>query len=184
MSNQYKKAVSTYVRNIYSMGYSYIMISYFNTNLSFYFAPFKSKDATGRSFYDSTKKLTTTVNYEGAFALYKTASDIVNGKEATNGAVLTIPCASGASLTLERNPGQNGQMETLFTIFKSYTSISFKFATHQTQVKENGQLVIKTIESGLGMFAKTIEGYLTGINADGHLNKFGDDLEKYQEEKQ
>ena len=42
-------------------------------------------------------------------------------------------------------------------------------------------MVVKTIETGLGVFAKTLEGYLKGVNASRHLDKFGDDLEKHQE---
>jgi hypothetical protein len=47
---------------------------------------------------------------------------------------------------------------------------------------ENGQMVTKVIQSGLGAFAKTLEGYLTGIGIDYHLNKMLDNLEISQDE--
>ena len=45
-------------------------------------------------------------------------------------------------------------------------------------------MITKYLDSGLGAFVKTIEGYLTGINADRHLNKLTDDFIKIQNQKQ
>jgi hypothetical protein len=168
-----KFTTNTQIRNFYSEGISYLNISFFNTNLSFKFYPFTGKDENGKSNYDMKACQATTVNFEGAYSLYKVAEDIINGKvNATN---LPIPCAGGASLTLERKLAQDGKMETLFTINKNGISIPFKFQTINQQVNENGTIVTKTIESGLGAFMKTIDGYLTGINAERHLNKLTDD---------
>jgi hypothetical protein len=69
-------------------------------------------------------------------------------------------------------------METVLTLNKGNASIPFKFSTQQVQVKENGQYVTKQIESQLGAFGKILEGYLTGINADRHLDKLTDDYVK------
>lgn len=171
----------THIRNFYADGFSYMMMSFFKTNLSFRFAPFISKDATGRSSYDEKKALMTTTNYEGAAALYIVANKIIAGEKESDGMILTIPCAGGASLTLERKLGQNGQLDTWFVISKNNAVIPFKFITHQVQVKENGQMVTKIIQAGLGAFAKTIEGYLTGINASRHLNKLPDDFDEMQQ---
>jgi hypothetical protein len=156
-------------------------MKFFGTNFSFNFVPFVSKDATGRSTYDQQKGLMTTVNFEGAFAIYKVCNDIIQGKEAAQGCMLPIACAGGASLTIERKPGQNGQMETWFAITKNNITIPFKFNTLQIQVKENGQMATKTVESGLGALVKTLDGYLTGINADRHLDKLTDDYVKSKE---
>jgi len=153
-------------------------IKFYNTNLSFQFHPFVSKDATGKSTYNQQKALMTTVNWDGAFALYKVAHDIINGKDAANGVFLTIPCAGGAALILERKMGTNGQMETFFVISKNNETIPFKFSTHSIQVKENNQMIDKIIETGLGTFLKTIDGYLGGINADRHLDKMTEDYVK------
>ena len=171
--NHNSTTTSTQIRNFYSDGMAYLNISFFNTNLSFRFYPFAGKDQNGRSNYNMKAGQNTTVNFEGAYALYQVANDIISGKvNATN---LPIPCVGGASLSLERKLAQDGKMETLFTINKNNVSIPFKFATINQQVNENGVIMTRTIESGLGAFMKTIEGYLNGINADRHLNKLTDD---------
>ena len=149
---QSRMSTSTQIRNMYSEGLSYMNIKFFLTNLSFQLAPFTSKDATGRSNYDQKQGIMTTVNFDGAFALYQTANDIVQGKDAAKGANLSIQCAGGVVITLERKLGQNGQMETMFSITKNNTTIPFRFNTHQVQINENGQMVTKTIEVGLGTF--------------------------------
>lgn len=173
-----RTTTSTQIRNLYSDGLSYMNIKFYNTDLSFKLSPFTGKDAGGKNHYDSAKGQTTTVNFEGAYALYKVAKDIIDGKY--NEISVNIPC-NGASITLERKPGQDGKIDTFFTISKNNTTIPFKFQTIQQQVKENGNVITKTIESGLGAFAKTIEGYLTGINADRHLDKLTDDYAKTQQ---
>lgn len=171
---------STQIRNMYSDGMSYMNIKFYNTNLSFHLYPFSGKDQNGRSRYDTKHGQQTTVNFEGAFALYQVCKDIIEGEiQETN---LPIPCIGG-SLTLERKMGMDGMMETIFSISKNNVTIPFKFATIQLQVKENGQVVTKQIEVGLGVFVKTIDGYLTGINAERHLNKLTDDFAKLQENK-
>ncbi len=178
-NNQPRMSTNTQVRNFYSDGLSYLNVSFFNTNLSFKFHPFISKDNLGKSTYDMKNPQNTTVNYEGASALDQVAEDIINGKiQECN---LPIPCASGASLNLERKLGQDGKMETIFSISKNNVTIPFKFNTIEYQTKENGQIVTKTIETGLKAFQKTIEGYLTGINADRHLDKLTDDFAKLHE---
>lgn len=172
-------STSTQIRNFYSDGMSYMNIKFYNTNLSFQLYPFLSKDQSGKSSYDLKNGQMTTVNFEGAFALYQATKNIIEGKiQECN---LPIPCAAGASLNLERKLSQNGTMETIFSISKNGVSIPYRFPTIAMQVKENGQIVTKTIESGLGAFNKTIEGYLTGINSDRHLDKLTDDYIKAQE---
>jgi hypothetical protein len=185
MAEYTKQGVSTTVRNIYSDGMSYINIKFYNMALSFSFHKFLNKDSTGRSTYDNQNSLMTTVNWEGAFAIYQLAKEIYEGKN-TSPCTMVIPCASDASLILERRviPMMNNniqQMETIFSIKKNNEIIPFKFKTIQVQSMENGQPVTKIIESGLGAFAKTIEGYLTGINADRHLDKITESFIKSQE---
>lgn len=178
--NTIKTATSTQIRNFYSDGLSYMNVKFFNTNLSFNLYPFISKDSTGKSSYDMKNGQLTTVNFEGAYALYSAGNDIIEGK--LNECNLPIPCAAGATLNLERKLSPNGMMETIFSITKNGVTIPFRFQTTTIQIKENGQIVSKVIESGLGAFVKTIEGYLTGINADRHLNKLTDDFVKSQQE--
>lgn len=162
---------------MYSEGMSYMNIKFYNTSLSFQLYPFTGKNQNGRDTYDLKNGQMTTVNYEGAYALYQAAKDIIDGKvKETN---LSVPC-NGASLTLERKLGMNGQMETVFSISKNNMTIPFKFQTIQQQIKENGNITTNIIESGLGAFMKTIEGYLNGINADRHLDKLTEDFAKLQ----
>lgn len=180
MSNPNNRTqTSTQIRNFYSEGMSYLNMKFYNTNLSFQFYPFTGKDQNGRSTYDTKNGETTTVNFEGAFTLWKAAKDIIDGKVTETN--LPIPCASGASLKLERKLNPNGQYDTILSISKNNRTIPFKFNVMQQQVKENNQIVTKVIESGLGAVMMTIEGYLTGINADRHLDKLTDDFAKLQE---
>jgi hypothetical protein len=89
-----------------------------------------------------------------------------------------------ADLIFEYKPDRDSQMAAYLTIEKNNQSISFKFKTQQIQVQEHGQIVTRVIQSGLGAFAKTVEGYLTGIGADLHLSKLLDDFENSQDENQ
>lgn len=173
MSNSVKTTTSTQIRNMYSDSNSYLNIKFFNNNLSFSFYPFIQKDATGRSQYDLKAGQITTVDYEKAYVLYRTAKDILEGKF-LEGSV-NIPC-NDANLVLERKV-INGKPETIFTIIKNHVSIPFVFAVYEQKVKSNGQVIMTTwVEGGLGVFMKTIEGYLTGINADRHLDKLTEDF--------
>lgn len=181
-NNQNRTSTSTQIRNMYSDGVSYMNIKFFNTNLSFSLYPFISKDQVGRSNYDMKNGIQTTVNFEGAFALADAAKGIIDGKIAEMSQ--PIPCLAGASIMLERKANPAGIMNTTFSITKNNVTIPFVFQTMERQVKENGQVVTKTIESGLGAFMKTIEGYLVGINADRHLDKLTDDFAKLQQGQQ
>ena len=163
-----KTSTSTQIRNMYSDNMSCMNIKFYNTSLSFQLYPFLSKDQNGRSQYDVQNGQQTTVNFEGAAALYDFAMGVING-DISEGS-LTVPCIS-ASLSMERKLTPNGP-ETLFSITKNNVTIPFRFATIPAQIKDsNGVVKTKVIESGLGAFAYTIFGYLDGINAERHLNK-------------
>lgn len=177
-NNNAKTSTSTQIRNMYSDGMSYMNIKFYNTNLSFQLYPYTGKDQNGRSKYDMHNGQQTTVNFEGAYALYRVGNDIIQNKVQQTS--VSVPC-NGASLLLERKLGMNGQMETVFSITKNNMTIPFRFNTIQQQINQNGQIQSQTIEVGLGAFVKTIEGYLTGINADRHLDKLTDDFAKMQE---
>jgi hypothetical protein len=160
---------------LYSNGISCLTIKFFNTNLSFGFQPFSGKDQNGFNQFNKDKTITTTVNYEGAAMLWKTANDILDNK--INKCSVQIQCAGGTTLLFERRPSDN-QLETWFTINKNGEIIPFKFNIHIRDIEENGQLIKQQIESGLLVFAKTINGYLEGINASRHLDKLTDDYVK------
>jgi hypothetical protein len=161
--------------------------SFFKTNLSLRLIPFVSKDAKGHDRYDYKNGLTTTVNYEGAAALYIVSKWIFNDEIKSREITLTIPSTSGATLTLDRRPhainGQGEQMETFLSIAKNNVTLRFKFEKHQAKVEENGQMVVKCIESGLGAFAKTVERYLSGTGADRHLSKLPENFNELDDMK-
>lgn len=178
------KLVNTYIRTLYSEGFSSIMISFFNANLTFSFAPCIGKNHIGFDQLDTKKSLRTTLNYEMASFLYLVATSVIDGKYAEQQISAVLECNNHTTLIFEYKPDQYNQMDSYLTINKNNETTSFKFKTHIYRVKENGQMITKIIQSGLGSFAKTLDGYLTGINADGHLNKIADDLENLQNENQ
>lgn len=176
---QNRTQTSTQIRNLYSDGMSYLNIRFFNTNLSFSFSPFISKDANGLSNYDTKNAQQTTVNFESAFTLFQTSKDIISGK--ITECDLPVPCLAGAILNMKRELAPDGKYQTILSITKNNVTIPFKFQVTEIKIKENGQQITKNIESGLGAFMKTIEGYLNGINADRHLDKLTEDFAKLQQ---
>ena len=177
-----RPSTSTQIRNMYSEGYSCLNIRFYNTNLSFQWYQFTGKDQAGRAQYDSKTGQQTTVNVEGAYALYHVAKEILEGKvQETN---VTVQCLS-AQIILERKRAMNGEYETFLTISKNGVTIPFKFQSIVQQVREpNGQITTKQVDTGLGALMKTIEGYLTGINADRHLDKLTEEYIRHQESQQ
>ena len=167
---------STFLRNLYSPGFSCILVSYYKVNLSLLFQAFEGTEPrTGWDAY-SKRGLMTTVNYDGAYGLWQACHYIIHSNAETLTA--TIHCARNATLTIEKKaPG-----EVFITISKDGQFVSHKFASLTAKVKEEGGVeTVEVIEAGLGVFMKTIDGYLSHINADAHLNKLGDDLAQYQE---
>ena len=182
MMNTNRTSTSTQITNFYSEGYSCLNLRFYNTNLSFQWYPFTGKDQSGRSQYDNKGGQQTTVNREGAYALYHVANEILNGK--VDEANITVPCLNG-QVVLERKHGIDGSPETFLIINKNGSSIPFKFQTLTEQIRDNkGQVQTRVVESALGAFAKTVEGYLTGINADRHLDKLTEDYIRIQEQNQ
>lgn len=175
-NNNNRTTTTTQIRNLYSEGMAYLNIKFFNTNLCFSFYPFSSRTNTGLSSYDMKNGLSTTVNFEGAYALYQVSKEIIEGK--INEMDMNIPCAAGANLNFQCK-FNNGQLDVIFSISKNNNTIPFKFATMVQNVKNgNGQMETRYIHTGLGAFMKTVEGYLNGINADRHLDKLTDDYVK------
>ena len=181
--NNNRTATSTQIRNMYSEGMCYMNIKFFNANLCFQFYPFISRDNTGRSSYDMKNGLSTTVNFEGAFSLFTIAGAIIDGR--IKNIDYNIPCAAGANLNLRCYTAPNGEPEVVFSITKNNVTVSFKFAVvAQNITNGNGQPEVFYIHTALGAFQKTVEGYLTGINADRHLDKLTDDYIKSIQENQ
>lgn len=162
---------STQIRNMYC-DLSCLNIKFYNVNLSLQFTPFMQKSPNGMNTYDKSRLLVTTIDYESAYALYQAIKGIIE-KKYPNGVTLSIPCNDGM-LVLERKM-DNGEFATFLVLSKNNTTIPFKFNTKTVKVNGGNDEVI---EAGLGVFLKTVEGYLTGINADRHLDKLTEDFAK------
>ena len=176
MNNKDYSRYSTFLRNLYSPGFSCILMSYYKSYLSLLFQPFERTDPqTGKDIY-SKRGLITTLSFSGAYGLWKACHSIIHNNVKT--LIYTMPCAYDATLTLEKKaPG-----EVFVTLSKNNQSISHKFDSATASMKEsNGVEAIEVIETGLGVFMKTIDSYLSHINAGAHLDKLGDDLQQYQE---
>ena len=183
MGKNYKKAVGTYIRTLYSKGFSSLMMSFYNTNLSFCFARYTGDNNAGLSQYDKKNLVTTTINYEGASLLHLLTMSILNDMNSEKEIKAMVSC-NNAALIFEYSPDQNNQMGAYLTIDKNQQSITFRFPTHTYQIKTDGQMVTKVIQSGLGVFVRTIEGYLAGVGADRHWNKLPDIFGESQDENQ
>lgn len=169
-----RTSTNTQIRNFYAEGVSYMNTKFYNTSFAIALYPFTGKDENGRSNFDTKGGVATTISYEGAAGLSQICGDILNGT--IQEVSLSIPCFN-ASMLLERRPA-NGQMETVLIITKNNITVTFPFATMQAQIKENGVPQTRTIDVGLAAFKATVDGYLTGINADRHLDKLTEDYAK------
>ena len=179
MNNNDYDRHSTFLRNLYSPGFSCILMSYYKTYLSLIFRPFERTDPqTGKDTY-SKLGLITTLHFIDVYGLWQACYNMIHKNVQT--LTYTIRCAYGAKLTLEKKaPG-----EIFITLSKNNESVSHKFPSSTAKMKEKGGVeTVEVIETGLGVFMKTVGSYLSHINADAHLNKLGDNLAQYQEAEQ
>lgn len=164
-----KQNTSTQIRTFYSDGFSYMNLKFFNTMLSISMSKFLEKDNTGRNVYDQNAVFTS-LNYDQAYALYKTCQDILEGK--INEVNLQLQYGN-ASVTLTRN--KNGNFyDTMLSVNRDGRSVQFLFS----KITQTADGTTRTIDMGLGSFYMTLEGFLTGINSERHLNKLTDDYIK------
>lgn len=184
-NNQQEPATTTQIRNLYSRGKCYLNVSFMNLKLSLKFFPYKGKNQNGNSSYDLQAGLYTAIGWDRAFAMYDTIQKILDGN--MQECRIVMPMQSGGpddTLVFERvSTGQN-HYDTNLTITRQGQSIQFTFETMDMQVRENGKEITKTIETGLGVFQKTLEGYLNGVNAERHLNKMTEEYAKSQQNNQ
>lgn len=179
-----KPLTTTLIRTIYSDQLSYIVVKFCNTSISFQFVPFVRKDETGKNVYDAQRAQTTTLNWDSAYALMKFGQDIINNS-VTEGNIQINGNNSLITLEHKIDPMTNQPLTTI-SLSKNNSVIPFKFVNQQVSVKNSttGQFQTSFIPAGLGAFTKMIEGYLTGINAERHLNKLTDDYVKSLEQDQ
>jgi len=133
--------------------------------------PFQNYQENGLSKF-SRDSIFINLSVEDAYTLYAFCKGILD-KKITEGE-LSIKSFNGSVMLVQRVQVE-GVYETLITASETDHSVKFLFATREFKKKENGNEVTERIDSQLGAFVKTIEGYLTGINSERHLNKFTDD---------
>ena len=182
MKQNRRNQPSTYVRILRSPGYSSLLIFYYGERLTFSFAPYLGEDYKGHHQYSQSEFLRTTFDYEAAVCLYLIAKSISDGKDPENQRHF-VRNIYNMTLTFEYRPDENNEMSAYLTIANkdNNKTIQFKFETHPYKVMEKGQMVEKVIQSGVGVLVKTLNGYLSGIGANNHLNKFTDEeLENLQ----
>ena len=184
MNKNYKKAISTFIRNLYGAN-SCLTFGFFNQNLSFRISQYNNGRNRNNSFSqnDMGDGITATVNYEGASYLYEVARSIVNDTNPENEKSARLERGE-TTIILEYKRAHNNRMVAYLVIEKNRQSISYEFVTRTCQDKNDGQLITKVVQSELGAFAKTIEGYLIGVGADRHLAKMPDGYENPQDEHQ
>ena len=163
---------STHIRTLMSEDSGYITIKFYNTNLSFSFVPFSGKDANGRNQYNQAKSMYSTMNWESAALLQVIIQGIMNDKYPQGiQSVISHNPTSDVIISIDRRADGN----TFLLMSKGGETIPFKFKA--TTVQD------KVVENGLFVLERTLDGYLTGINAERHLNKMTDEYAKLQEGK-
>ena len=170
------KSANTYIRTLYSPGFSCLTMSFWKLNLTLSFNPYIGIDNRGFSKYDLKTFLSTSVNYEGAAGLCFVASSIFMGKDAQKEIGFTLPCSNNATLKFEYKPDENNQMNAWLIINKNSQTMAFRFPIHEYKAKENGQIITKVVQTGLGSFVKLLDGYLLEIGGASHLSKLPDEV--------
>ena len=168
------KHKNTFIRNIYATDGSSLQLSFYCSYLNLGFTPAVGKNNIGFPIYDRKQFMSTSIDYNNASALYLAANEIifVNEKQPLH---LTLDCQKQTTLHLDYSM-KNGQMTATLVIEKQNRYITIEFRALPVKYKnENGQVCEKLIQSGLANFMCVLEGYLRGIGADNHLNKFSDD---------
>lgn len=171
-NNIHRESNNAIIKNLYAPGYAMLTLSFFKTNLTLRFAPYTGKDNMGFSQYDTKDFLSTTIDNESAAAFYSASMSILNGSESP--IQLVIPCNHNASLMFkyESDQNQNNEMRAHLIIEKDNKVIPFQFEVHSCLMKKNGQILTKTIQSGLIVFTKALEAYLMSKDSEKRKSQF------------
>ena len=165
---------STFIRSLYSPGFASMMTWFFNTNLTIGFTPWTQKNYSGFDQYDKNKFISTSIDYEKASTLYLLAKNVIDGKIAGQ-FQHQIECNKQATLTFELKPDQSGEMRSYLTLSKNGEQIQFLFSVQKCCITgSDGKREIQVLHTGLGVFAMTLEGYLSAVGASNHLGKLTD----------
>jgi hypothetical protein len=181
----------THIRTIYS-DLSCVTIKFYNTSLSFNFIPFAGKDSRGINQYQKPQQpgqivgMTTTFTHANAVAMMSAIREnIIPAIAKDEDVAVTIPLANNTEIVLERRNDEFAQKRIFMTISRQGQSgpnnIPYKFEQTVLTITDTTGRNQKVFESGLLSIIYIIEGYLSGINSERHLNKLTEDFAKLQE---
>jgi hypothetical protein len=113
---------------------------------------------------------------------YRIAKSIIDGSGADTPVKFILLCKRDAELTFVYKQEDGGQMAAYLVITKDDKDIGIRFpTTPYVEYGEDGQEVKKAIQSGLGTFAKVLDGYLSGFGADDKYNKLPANFDECQD---
>lgn len=149
------------IRTIYSTGLSSLTLSFYKTNLSLSFSPMQLSN------YKKENKIyiSTTISDESVATILSFCQAILTGKQTTS-MKYTIDCNNQTTLTFECEPNRDRQLQAYLTIEKNRQSTPFMFEIRPCKINENGREHIEFVQTGLIVFSKALEAYLTGIAAE------------------
>ena len=177
MSRYYETNIR--IGTIAASGFSYLSMSYFRTYLTLNFVPWLNKDHLGKDNYCNKVHRSTTLNPEGALSFYRISKSIIDGSGSDKKVEFVLQCKNNADLIFEYDPDSDWAH---LTINKDGKSIKLRFPTHQhSETNEFGKNVTMVIQTGLGTFAKVLDGYLTRVGADDKPNKLPINFNEYQD---
>jgi len=172
----YNKPTNTFLRTLYSPGFSSLTLSYYLANITLKFIPYIGKDNTGLSKYCDKTFLSISINPDGASFFYMIASKIIDGKELDKPIETVLPCLNGTTLTFEYKPDEKNLMAAYLVIDKNNQTIRFKFPSMEYQDLVDGQLVTKVAQTGLGTFALILGCYLAGKAANNYIAGYSNEV--------
>ena len=181
-----RQSENTYIKILYSPGFSMLRMSYYKTNLILNFIPSIDKDYQGVIGYNKNSFLSTSINPEKAAFFYMQTSRIIDGIDSEKSIETVLPCNNGTTLTFEYKPDEDNQMRTYLTINKNNMTIPFRFPVIEYYENVDGQTIKTVMQAGLVTFSLILGCYLAGSAVDGPLNKhnelYNEALESIHEE--
>ncbi len=168
MSTIKRMSGNIYYGTLISEGYSILKMSGYMlamrnlTQLVFDFSPWLGEKIELPKRFDTSNRLSTSVNPEGAAYFYLAAVSILRAPDSTERVQATLQCKNDASLELNYMPDEHNQMSAYMAITKNGRTIPHKFSTIPKRVMVNGQMVTQRVQADLALFAMTLFGYIVG----------------------
>ena len=145
------------IRTLYSPESS-LSISFFKANLSLSFCP----QSTGNYRRENKRYLSTTISDDTAAVLLTFCHSILRGE--LTSLRYPIECNNQTYLYFECIANDVGsQQQVVLVIRKNRDQIPFTFKISECRILKNGREQVEYIQSGLIIFTKVLEAYLTAI---------------------